>query len=153
MTTPQQAAFLDMIAFSEIGPALLAVSDNGYNVLVGSTAKKPLLFSSYITHPHILNREMNSTAAGRYQLLYRYWVAYSRMLDLPDFSPESQDKIALEQIKEQGAMGDIAAGRIANAIDKCSNIWASFPNAGYGQHEHKASVLLAAFNAAGGYIA
>ena len=67
--TSNEKAFLDMIAFSEIGTALLVKSDNGYNVLVGSTAAKPLLFDSYADHPRIYNKQFNSTAAGRYQLL------------------------------------------------------------------------------------
>jgi hypothetical protein len=32
---PNLAAFLDMIAVSEIGPKLLSKSDDGYNVVVG----------------------------------------------------------------------------------------------------------------------
>ena len=36
------------------------------------------------------------------------------------------------------------------AIDRCSNIWASLPGAGYGQFEHKADSLIAKFKEAGG---
>ena len=32
----------------------------------------------------------------------------------------------------------IDVGDIRQAIDDCSNIWASLPGAGYGQFEHKA---------------
>ena len=32
---------------------------------------------------------------------------------------------------------------IRQAIDRCSNIWASLPGAGYGQFEHKADSLIA----------
>ena len=35
------------------------------------------------------------------------------------------------------------------AIDRCSNIWASLPGAGYGQFEHKADSLIAKFKEAG----
>jgi muramidase (phage lysozyme) len=51
---PKVLAFLDMIAHSEIGDALLAVSDDGYNVIVGSTAAKPHLLASYADHPQIV---------------------------------------------------------------------------------------------------
>ena len=34
---------------------------------------------------------------------------------------------------------------IRQAIDRCSNIWASLPGAGYGQFEHKADSLIAKF--------
>ena len=57
---------------------------------------------------------------------------------LKDFSPKSQDAVALQQIKERGALPMIDRGDIRQAIDRCSNIWASLPGAGYGQFEHKA---------------
>lgn len=151
--TPQQKAFLHMTAVAEIGPALLSVSDNGYNVLVGSTAKHPLLFSNYSKHPRTRNADLNSDAAGRYQFMGRYWPAYRDLLLLPDFGPASQDCWALQLIKECHALGDIEAGRIPEAIRKCRSRWASFPGAGYGQPEHPVSVLLAAFTSAGGTVA
>jgi muramidase (phage lysozyme) len=151
--TINQAAFLDMIAASEIGAALLAVSDNGYNVLVGSTPKAPLLFTSYADHPRKYNSVMNSTASGRYQVLARYFDAYKVLLGLPDFSPESQDAIALQQIKERGAFDSIESGNLPDAIQRCSNIWASLPGNDYGQHENKLASLQQAYVNAGGIIA
>ena len=44
----------------------------------------------------------------------------------------------MQQIKERGALPMIDRGDIRQAIDRCSNIWASLPGAGYGQFEHKA---------------
>lgn len=149
------AAFLDMIAFSELQPALLEASDDGYNVIVGSRPGKLILFDSYADHPNRLiewKPGEKSTAAGRYQILYRYWTHYKRALNLPDFSPESQDVYAVRQIREQRAYADVLAGKIEDAIRKCANIWASFPGAGYGQHEHKFEPLIKAFVAAGGEI-
>ena len=35
----------------------------------------------------------------------------------------------------------IDRGDIRQAIDRCSNIWASLPGAGYGQFEHKADLI------------
>ena len=49
---------------------------------------------------------------------------------------KSQDAVALQQIKERGALPMIDRGDIRQAIDRCSNIWASLPGAGYGQFEH-----------------
>ena len=46
---------------------------------------------------------------------------------------KSQDAVALQQIKERGALPMIDRGDIRQAIDRCSNIWASLPGAGYGQ--------------------
>jgi muramidase (phage lysozyme) len=151
-----RTAFLDTIAFSEIGPKLLAASDNGYNVIVGSTPTAPILFSSYADHPRKLvhlNASLASTAAGRYQLLARYFDAYKQSLGLPDFSPASQDAIAIQQIKERSALADIDAGRFDIAVSKVRNIWASLPGANYGQHENKLEVLRAQFVGLGGRLA
>ena len=65
---------------------------------------------------------------------------------------ESQDAVAL-QIKERGALPMIDRGDIRQAIDRCSNIWASLPGAGYGQFEHKADSLIAKiFKEVGGTV-
>lgn len=135
-----QKAFLDTIAYSE-GTSTITVSNNGYNVLVGSTQNHPLLFDSYADHPRILNTQLNSTAAGRYQLLERYYDAYKKMLKLPDFSPDSQDAIALQQIAESKALSDVDMGDFETAIRKCAHIWASLPGAQYGQHTNKMNDL------------
>ena len=50
------------------------------------------------------------------------------------------------------ALPMIDRGDIRRAIDRCSNIWASLPGAGYGQFEHKADSLIAKFKEAGGTV-
>lgn len=146
-------AFLAMVAHSE-GTA--AIGDRGYNCLVGSTAKQPLTFGSYADHPRVkvqLRSGLVSTAAGRYQILGRYFDAYRSQLNLPDFGPASQDAIALQMIREQRALDDVVAGHFDSAVAKCANIWASLPGAGYGQHENQLADLRAAFSQAGGVLA
>lgn len=151
MVTPQQQAFLDMIAASE-GTTRIKDSDDGYRAIVGGGT-----FQSYADHPRVLvslpRLGIKSTAAGRYQLLSRYFDAYKKQLKLPDFSPASQDAIALQQVKECRALADIEAGNLKAAIAKCARIWASLPGAGYGQHEHKFDFLQTAFLKAGGRLA
>ena len=95
--------------------------NHGYDVIVSE------LFTDYSDHPLIcprLNPKLKSTGAGRYQLLSRWWDAY-RKQQLKDFSPKSQDAVALQQIKGRGALPMIDRGDIRQAIDRCSNIWAS----------------------------
>ena len=150
---PNVAAFLDMIAYSELGAPLLAVSDDGYNVLAGSTATRPLLFASYADHPDIYNRALNSTAAGRYQILYRYWAVDKKRLGLPDFSPASQDLYAVEQLRLQGALPLAEAGKFSDAVARARHIWVSLPGAGYGQHENSIELLAQAYRDAGGVMA
>lgn len=122
--------------------------EDGYNVLVSGS-----LFHDYTDHPRVhvnLGHGLISTAAGRYQVLERMYDAYKQMLGYHDFSPGSQDKIALQLIKECRALVDIEAGKIESAITKCRSRWASLPGAGYGQHENKISSLVAAYKKAGG---
>ena len=153
---PNVCAMLDAVAWSEIGPALLAASDDGYNVIVGSTPERPSLFHDYADHPHILvhlSQTLSSTAAGRYQILGKYADAYKASLDLPDFGPESQDRIAVQLIKECHAYGLVTAGQFDQAVYKCRSRWASLPGASYGQHENKIEDLRAAYENAGGALA
>lgn len=136
-------ALLDTIAWAEIGVPLLARSDNGYNVLVGGK-----LFSSYADHPRILvdlpRLGIKSSAAGRYQLLGRYFDFYKKILKLADFSPPAQDRIAIQQIKECLVTEQTD---IAIAIPRLSRIWASFPGNNYGQHQHSLDELVAVYEA------
>lgn len=152
---PQIKAFLDMIAWSELGEELLDLSDNGYNVIVGSTPSRPIIFHDYSDHPRRLitiRHGLKSSAAGRYQILARIYDAYRQPLHLCNFVPDSQDRIAIKLITECDAIDDIIHGDIKAAIAKCASRWASLPGAGYGQHEHKISPLIEAFKDAGGVV-
>ena len=161
--TPAQAggvnvcAFLDMLAFAEIGKPMLSDprTDNGYRVIVGSLPGKLILMDGYADHPRKLvkiRKGLSSTAAGRYQQLSRYWNHYRDQLSLPDFGPLSQDRCAIQQIREQKALLMIQEGRIADAIHRCRNIWASLPGAGYGQHEYSLERLLYEYQRAKGVL-
>ncbi len=145
-------AFLDTIAYSEgTDKPGQPTKDRGYDVLVGGG-----LFTGYADHPRKLidlpRLGIKSTAAGRYQILARYYDVYKAQLKLPDFSPRSQDLIAIQLIRECKALDDIDTGRIADALGKCKSRWASLPGAGYGQHEHKVDTLIAVFKRRGGII-
>ena len=145
-------AFLDTIAFSEgTDRPPQPTKDRGYDVIVGGG-----LFKGYSDHPRQLvdlpKLGIKSTAAGRYQILARYYDAYKKQLKLLDFSPASQDKIAIQLIKECKALDDVNAGRIAEALTKCRSRWASLPGAGYGQHEHTLENLVSTYKAKGGIV-
>lgn len=150
-------AFLDMLALSE---GTYGVGDNGYDVLVGSLPGRPVLFHGYADHPRVsvvlrpgpIPSRIVSTAAGRYQILARNYDAYRTLLHLPDFGPASQDAIALQLVKEQHAMDDVRAGRLDEAVHKCSNIWASLSGAGYGQRENGMVTLRGWFIGRGGVL-
>lgn len=158
---PNVAAFLDMLAFSE-GTATHPLTRNqGYDVVVTGIDGKPEIFTDYSDHPFAHGRPAKtfnrrgerSTASGRYQQLYRYWPHYKTLLSLPDFSPSSQDRLAVQLLTEQRSLADIERGDIELAIDKCRNIWASLPGAGYGQREHRLDKLVEVYRTAGGTLA
>lgn len=79
--SPEAKALLDTIAAEE--------SNGRYNVRAGGAT-----FEGFQDHPRILNRNLNSTAAGRYQFIQGTWDFVRSATNLPDFSPRSQDLAA-----------------------------------------------------------
>lgn len=143
-------AFLDTIAFAE-GVECFS-RDDGYDVIVGGTT-----FNDYRRHPRVrvyLPRyRLHSTAAGRYQFIWPTWKELQKRLRLPDFVPESQDRAAIELIRGRRALKDVQAGRFNVAIGKVRSIWASLPEAGYGQREVAITKLREIYRCAGGILA
>ena len=124
LTTPEVRAFLDVISMAETG----TIDPSSYSILVFNGS-----FSDFSTHPKvkqcsaIRGRRICSTAAGRYQIMDFNWDYLAPRLGLPDFSPESQDRMALYFIERKGAMADILAGRFEKAACKVGTVWASIP--------------------------
>jgi lysozyme len=144
------SAFLNMIANAE-GTA----GEKGYQTMFGYH-----YFYSFADHPRqywdftdLAGRQLKSSAAGRYQIIIKTWDALKDKLNLVDFSPESQDAAAIELIRERGALADVQAGRIEDAIRKCAPVWASLPGAGYNQPERQLTSLLTTYQQSGGTFA
>ncbi len=150
--SPNLKAFLDMIAWSEgTDNGRQPTANHGYDVIVGGEQ-----FTDYSDHPRKLvrlSRSLSSTASGRYQLLARYFDVYKKQLGLSDFSPASQDAIAVQQIRESHALGDVEGGHIEEAIQECAHIWASLAGAGYQQHENSMADLISVYLKKGGKLA
>lgn len=155
--TKQEVTFLTLLSISEGTSTSKYTKDNGYDVIVNGIGGEPKTFTEYSKHPNVLvtvnNKGLKSTAAGRYQVLYKYWLHYKKQLGLKGFYPKDQDAIAIQLIKECKALDDINAGRIEQAITKCRSRWASLPGAGYGQFEHSMSNLVSTFKRLGGTVA
>ena len=143
----QRKAFLDMLAWSEgTDNGRQKTRNHGYDVIVGGE-----LFTDYSDHPRKLvtlnpnsNQQAPDATASFLLVGCLPQAAWPERL----LSGKSQDAVALQQIKERGALPMIDRGDIRQAIDRCSNIWASLPGAGYGQFEHKADSLIAKFKEA-----
>ena len=97
--------------------------NHGYDVIVGGSY---LLITRSPRKLVTLNPKLKSTGAGRYQLLSVGGMPTTGNLAWKT-SPKSQDAVALQQIRGRGALPMIDRGDIRQAIDRCSNIWASLP--------------------------
>lgn len=113
--SPQMRAMLDTIAWAE---------GANYNVMfTGRT------FSGFGDHPRRIQRSdgLASDAAGRYQFLSTTWDGARRALNLPDFSPQSQDRAGVYLIQQRGVADEVEAGNIPAALQQLSYEWASLP--------------------------
>ena len=118
--------------------------NHGYDVIVGGE-----LFTDYSDHPRklvTLNPKLKSTGAGRYRF---FPVGGMPQAARPErLLSEKSGRCGMQQMR-RGALPMIDRGDIRQAIDRCSNIWASLPGAGYGQFRHKADSLIAVKEAGG----
>lgn len=97
-----------------------------------------------------------SYAAGRYQITRTTWNRLRRKLgfaELPDFSPASQDRAAIELIDEKLALGLVQGGYFDDAIARVRAVWASMPGANYKQREHDLAAWRQAYANHGGAFA
>jgi hypothetical protein len=102
-----------------------------YNTIVGGSK-----FEDFNAHPNVVGlrtKEGPSTAAGKYQITNTTYKDVASKLGINDFSPESQDKIALALIKRNGALEDVQKGDYNAAIGKLGKTWASLPSSPYSQ--------------------
>jgi muramidase (phage lysozyme) len=122
--------------------------DGGFRRLFGGGT-----FASFADHPRTLVTKSGykSTAAGAYQFLSSTWDETARIMGLPDFSPANQDLGAVGRIAARGALADVIAGRLEEAIKKCAKEWASLPFSPYGQPVISMATARGVFANAGGY--
>lgn len=113
--TDNLTAMLDTIAWAE-------GTHDKYNIAyTGAT------FESYASHPEKLYcaNGICSDAAGRYQFLSTTWGPLADRLKLPDFSPASQDKAAIQLLKDNNCYGAAVRGDVRAMADRCWTVWAS----------------------------
>jgi muramidase (phage lysozyme) len=129
-------AFLTAIRWAEG-----TLKPDGYRILFGHTDKQPALFNDFSKHPNIRTQFKQtdgkynySTAAGAYQIINPTWNGLcSRYKSLGDFSPKYQDMAAILLLDECGALEKLYQGKIREAEQHASVVWASLPSAKYPQ--------------------
>ncbi|MBM3380964.1 MAG: glycoside hydrolase [Betaproteobacteria bacterium] len=138
--TVNVSAFLDTIAYAE-------GTGDRYDYMY--THK---VFYSYSGHPRQIQCSYGlcSDAAGRYQFLSTTWDAMRRKLGLTDFSPTSQDRAAVQLIKDVGCYNLVVNingfETFSRAAYCVSGQWASFPGSPYGQPKRSSSHLYGKFS-------
>jgi muramidase (phage lysozyme) len=122
LENPNVRTFLDFLGKAE---------GADYNVIVGGGK-----FEDFSKHPGIVGLRTKSgpsTAAGKYQITKRTYNDIAPKLKITDFSPESQDRIAVALIRRRGALNDVVNGNWNTAIEKLGKEWASLPTSPYAQ--------------------
>jgi len=149
---PNVAAFLKAIAAAEGGGY-----DFKYGALKGRS-QDPWRFRDTSTHPGP-GIDGRTTAAGMYQITRPTWQHHGAKLGLRDFSPRTQDLIAVEILRSLGVIDALRQGRIVEIMPKVARTWAALPK-GPGQANQyppqrymKFEQFLAAYLAAGGHVA
>nr|WEM05539.1 internal virion protein [Ralstonia phage BOESR1] len=110
-----------------------------YNMIVGGQK-----FTDFSKHPNIVGlrtAEGPSTAAGKYQITGTTYRDVAPKMGINDFSPESQDKIAVELIRRAGALDAVDRGDWNTAINKLGGVWASLPSSNYKQPKRSAEFV------------
>lgn len=148
LTHDNVAAFLAVIREGESSHGIEA-----YSVMFGGGH-----FDSFADHPRKKNtailggKPITSTAAGAYQFLAGTWDDINALYKFPDFSPVNQDCGAVALIARRKALDDVLAGRIEEALTKCSREWASLPGSPYGQPTLSKTRALAVYADHGGRL-
>lgn len=128
------------------------LGDIGYYTIVGGQT-----FDDDSKHPKIAvflpRYGVKSTAAGAYQIIWPTWQGLVKQYGFSDFSPDTQDECAVALIVEKRALDDVIAGRLSEAIGKCSAIWASLPGSKAAQRIESFSSIEKLFLSSGGTLA
>lgn len=84
-------------------------------------------FSDFSTHPKIFKpipgSHLKTSAAGAYQITYTTWLWLHVLAGVSDFSPRSQDLMAIAYLRKLGALSLIRDGRYAEAVELCRPVW------------------------------
>jgi len=121
-----------------------------YNELFGGEH-----FDSYADHPRkvVVRGEYRSTAAGAYQVLAKTFDGVAKQYGFTDFSPATQDQIAVALIAGRHAIEAVITGNLDEAIRLCCKEWASLPGSPYGQPTRTLEKATQTYLAYGGTLA
>ena len=139
----QRKAFLDMLAWSEgTDNGRQKTRNHGYDVIVGGE-----LFTDLFRSPSQTCHVKPKTQINRRRTLPASFLLVGCLPQAawPERSRRKSDAVALQQIKERGALPMIDRGRYPSGNRPLQQYLGFIKGAGYGQFEHKADSLIAKF--------
>lgn len=118
----QERAFMEAIAHAEGNAA--------YNELYGHEEIGDLTRHPNRCKPIHVNgyEQLCTTAAGRWQITADTWYEYAERLNVRDFSPASQYRVAVAIARDTGALTLLSEGNVIGAMKAASHRWASLPH-------------------------
>lgn len=139
---PEIRAMLDTIGFTE-GTGLnygkvvngTVIGQNKKNMPYDTTlvaGAKNVTTYDMSQHPNVkvqVNKNLVSSAAGRYQFLSGTWNNLAKNLGLTNFHADTQDIAAVQLMKERNMIEPLLNGDLQTAINRGANEWASLPKA------------------------
>ena len=147
--SPYVRAALDMIAAAE---GTIDQLGNGYTTIFGNSQ-----FSSFEDHPRSFKsftdkqgKNKKSSAAGRYQIISKTFDGLAKQLGKSDFSPDTQDEMAILLLMQNGALPHILKGDIEAGLSRMGGTWAAMPTSKYkaSQGHRSMEYVLNAYNKA-----
>jgi muramidase (phage lysozyme) len=118
--TPNVRAFIEAVAWAEGGQ---------YDLKFGRVKGRkndPWRFSDFSTHPGV-GKGGSITAAGMYQINESTWREAGGNIGLHDFSPGTQDLLAVEILRGLNVIPAIQSGDVPTALSAASKRWAALP--------------------------
>lgn len=107
-------------------------SDEAYRMRWPGLGKPPAYFDDFSQHPRMFEPTTGgrvSSAAGAYQITATTYDDFAPGLGIGDFTPASQDALAIAIIASEGALAPLLAGRFDEAVILCRGRWTSLPGA------------------------
>ena len=136
--TPEVRAYLDLVAWKEVRPGHSLNADGspaGYRDRNGVPGSMGTMPESAVANNGTFPRDELQYNVGRYQMKQVDVDDMRKRYDskIDDFSPESQDRIAVAKMKYRDVIEPLQNGDIRTAIHNGGKEWASLPGSPYGQ--------------------
>jgi muramidase (phage lysozyme) len=143
--TPIRSLYLDLIAYCEGTDRNINGMREGYNIRYAFKT-----FSDYSKFPtgRITANGITSSASGRYQIMDFTWYGdIQPALNLPDFSPDSQDQACLWLLHiKRKILHYVDRDNLKAFCSIASWEWASIPPSRYGQGNYKYNDIVNIYN-------